>query len=80
MNIKTVYILYKFSGINNVIFADDKKFYNPSNLKEYCIRHKNGRNGIYIDRKFISLINLRENRYKHRELLKEKIDYSDCPF
>ena len=80
MSEKTIYTLYRFAGFNKLVFADDKRFYNSQNLKEFNIRYKNGVNGIYIDRKFISLKKLRENSYSHRELLKEEVKFSDCPF
>ena len=72
MTHKTIYIKYRFSGLNTLVFADDNKWYLEGSLKQIEIRYKNGRNGIYFKRKFFSLKKLRNIAYKHTELLIEK--------
>jgi len=79
MNKQTVYTKYRFSGINNLVFADDNKFYMVDGLQEKEVKYKNGRNGLYINRQFISLKRLRKLAYKHTEIIKQT-DTSDCPF
>ncbi len=78
MNKQTIYTLYRFKGVNNLVFADDNKFYLVDSLTEKEVKYKNCRNGLYINRKFISLKRLRKLAYKHRELLKKQTDF--CPF
>jgi len=80
MNIKSIYTSYRFKGYNYLCFSDNNKWYNLNTLREYRIKYKNGRNGIYIDRKFISVISLRKLAYIHRELIKVVGDFNDCPF
>ena len=79
MKQQTIYTLFRFKGINNLVFTDDNKFYFVDSFVEKEVRFKNGRNGLYINRKFVSLRKLRKLAYKHKELLSKKIDGS-CPF
>ena len=79
MKQQTSYILFRFKGINDIVFTDDNKFLKQSTFKEIKVRNKHGYNGIYINRKFFSLRKLRKLAYKHRELLFKKIEGS-CPF
>lgn len=79
MRKQTVYTKYRFSGINNLVYTDDNKWYLADSFTEKKVRFKNGRNGLYINKKFVSLRKLRKLAYKHRELLFKKID-SSCPF
>lgn len=80
MNNKTIYTKYRFSNINNLVFADDNKWYLIDSLKVIQVRYKNGRNGIYLNRKFKSLKQLRKLAYKHCELLSEVINEENLPF
>ena len=78
MRKQTVYTKYRFAGINNLVYTDDNKWYLVDSFTEKKVRFKNGRNGLYINRKFISLKKLRKLAYKHTELLKQTDNL--CPF
>ena len=79
MKQQTIYTIFRFKGIDNLVFADDNKFYLVDSLQEKEVKYKNGRNGLYVNRKFISLKKLRKLAYKHTELLKTK-PANVCPF
>jgi hypothetical protein len=79
MSNKTIYTKYRFSTLNNLVFADDNNWYLTDSLIQVKVRFKNGRNGIYLNRKFKSLKQLRKLAYKRTELLiKKSTEY--CPF
>ena len=78
MNKQTIHTKYRFTGVNNLVFADDNKFYLSDSFKEIKVRYKNGRNGLYLNRKFVSLKRLRILAYEHNEIIKNKL-VADCP-
>ena len=79
MSNQTIYTKYRFSGLNNLVFADDNNWYLVDSFTKKEVKYKNGRNGLYLSRKFKSLKVLRKLAYKHTELIIKQSN-ENCPF